>query len=229
MVGAVITGLFEPAPPTRRLDACADRKSVRCVQEVLPAYSESVTEAARRPGRSSRGEDMRLAIAHIVRLSALNLPHGHLLEQPQLGPFFADFLDTTMRHVAHTPSGMFWEVQELQYCAAATAAAVCAQARPGQAPPLPAETRARLWDACKGWLCLTESFRTAPDLTAAVARERARTLDRVRDLEHRSAMDREMQNCVDALRLCAVRVRILQAASCLSSPLLLKLVFPACV
>lgn len=199
-VGAAVTLLMQPC-------VLPGRGKRSHVQELLPAYSESVAEAARRPGRSSRGEDLRLAIAHIVRLSALNLPHGHLLEQPELGPLYADFLDTTLRHVAHTPSGMFWEVQELQYCAAATAAAVGAQARPGYGPPLPAETRARMWDACKAWLCLTESFRTAPDLTAAVARERARTLERVRDLEHRSAMDREMQNCVDALRLCAVRVR----------------------
>jgi hypothetical protein len=178
------------------------------MQELLPIYSESIADAARRPGRSTREEGLRLAIAHIVRLSSRSLPPGHLITRPGLCKQYSTFLDTTLRHVCRALPGMFWEAQELQYCAAATTAAVCGQARLSHPHPLPAATREHLWDACKAWLCLTEGFREAPDAAAAIARERARSLDRVRDLEQRSIMDREMQNCVDALRLCAIRVRV---------------------
>jgi hypothetical protein len=176
------------------------------LQELLPTYSESIVEASKRSGRSVRNEDLRLAIAHIVRLSALSLPPGHLIGRPGLCQHYSTFLDTTLRHVSRTPPGMFWEAQELQYCAASTAASVCGQVRLAHPHPFAPAIRERLWDACKAWLCLTEGFREAPDAAAAVARERARTLDRVRDLEQRSVMDREMQNCVDALRLCSIRV-----------------------
>jgi hypothetical protein len=177
------------------------------MQELLPVYSESVEAAARKPGKLSRTENQRLSIAHTVRLSTLSLPPSYLSTSARLAALYSSFLETTLCHVAKGLPGMFWEAQELQYCVAASTAALSTQRSPDHCPMLPPALRGQLWNAAKSWLCLNERFEVAQDDAAALQRERSRFLERIRDTEQKASTSRDVALCMDCADLCAFSVR----------------------
>ena len=179
-------------------------------QALLPAYEEAIDEAARRPGKVARTENLRLAVGHFARLSALELPPSALAANPALPAHYAAFLDLTLRHVSRGASTMLQEAQELSYCAAAITAALAplrqAHSSAEDAGVRP-ELRPKLWAAAKRWLCLDGACRPAPEEAAAAARERQRCVERLRDGEQRASLARDVALCADCLRVTALAVR----------------------
>ena len=180
------------------------------IQELLPIYNESIDDVARRAGRVARAasENVRMACAHVFRLSALELPPDHLTtaKGTQLAPHYAAFLHATLHHLSgDSKPGMFWELQELAYCAACVAQ-VTVRAQRGGASPLPGALRGRLWGAARGWACLGADYGDSAEATAALTREGARYVERIRDPDKSASTQRDVSLCTDCVKLQALQV-----------------------
>lgn len=89
------------------------------VQELLVAYEDTFQDASGsiRLGKSkgaARREDVRMCIAHVMRLTILGLPRGFLAAHEPVTGCYRDFLNVTLKHVppaVTSPADAYWENQ----------------------------------------------------------------------------------------------------------------------
>lgn len=167
--------------------------------EELKALKEECTADRKSKQTRMRHSEIKVAIAHVLRLLVGSLPPGALRTDAELRTMVLDQISSTYRHLTTVASEVSAELQQLRLCLAVLAQAAAVQLAEAMPAAFPAGMRSQLFSLFSEWSMDASPGMRTGSYRAEVRRGILAAVARVKEGDAQRALEQELLTSMELL------------------------------